>query len=82
MNMSEAYDKLQKKALRKYVKENKKRVDGRSFDEIREMAAEIDLLPRVHGSGLFTRGVTQVLSIATLGSLKDAKLVDDMLGEK
>jgi len=81
-NIAEAYDKLQKKALRKYVKENKKRVDGRGLDEIREMAAEVDLLPRVHGSGLFTRGVTQVLSIATLGSLKDAKLVDDMLGEK
>lgn len=81
-NIAEAYDKLQKKALRKYVKENKKRVDGRDLDEIREMAAEVDLLPRVHGSGLFTRGVTQVLSIATLGSLKDAKLVDDMLGEK
>jgi polyribonucleotide nucleotidyltransferase len=81
-NIAEAYDKLQKKALRKYVKENKKRVDGRELDEVREMAAEVDLLPRVHGSGLFTRGVTQVLSIATLGSLKDAKLVDDMLGEK
>ncbi|MDX9738827.1 MAG: polyribonucleotide nucleotidyltransferase [Candidatus Dojkabacteria bacterium] len=81
-NMTEAYDKLQKKALRKYVKETKKRVDGRELNEIREMAAEVDLLPRVHGSALFTRGVTQVLSIATLGSLKDAKLVDDMLGEK
>ena len=45
------------------------------------MAAEIDLLPNVHGSGLFTRGVTQVLSIATLGTLDDAKMVDDMLGE-
>lgn len=81
-NMTEAYDKLQKKALRKYVKETKKRVDGRELNEIREMAAEVDLLPRVHGSALFTRGVTQVLSIATLGSLKDAKFVDDMLGEK
>ncbi|MGI6423250.1 MAG: polyribonucleotide nucleotidyltransferase [Candidatus Dojkabacteria bacterium] len=78
----EAYDRLQKKALREYVVEKGKRVDGRGLDEIREMEAEIDLLPRVHGSGLFTRGITQVLSIATLGSLKDAKLVDDMLGEK
>jgi polyribonucleotide nucleotidyltransferase len=80
--MGDAYDKLQKKAMRKHVIESKKRVDGREFNEIREMDTEIDLLPRVHGSGLFTRGVTQVLSIATLGSLKDAKLVDDMLGEK
>lgn len=82
MDLSSAYDKIQKKTMRKYVVENKKRVDGRDVDEIREMDTEIDLLPRVHGSGLFTRGVTQVLSIATLGSLKDAKLVDDMLGEK
>lgn len=82
VDLVEAYDKIQKKTMREYVKENKKRVDQRGLDEIREMDTEIDLLPRVHGSGLFTRGVTQVLSIATLGSLKDAKLVDDMLGEK
>jgi len=80
--MIEGYEKLLKKAMREYVVSEKKRVDGRGFDEIREMDAEVDLLPRVHGSGLFTRGVTQVLSIATLGTLKDAKLVDDMLGEK
>ncbi len=82
MDLSSAYDKIQKKTMRKYIIEKKKRVDGRDLDEIREMDTEVDLLPRVHGSGLFTRGVTQVLSIATLGSLKDAKLVDDMLGEK
>jgi len=81
-NMIEAYDKLLKKAMRRYVLEEKKRADGRGFDDIREMEAEVDLLPRVHGSGLFTRGVTQVLSIATLGPLSDAKLIDDMLGEK
>ncbi len=80
--MSEAYEKLLKKTMRKYVAEKSKRADNRDFDEVREMAAEVDLLPRVHGSALFTRGVTQVLSIATLGTLKDAKLVDDMLGEK
>jgi polyribonucleotide nucleotidyltransferase len=80
--MAEGYDKLLKKAMRKYVQEEKKRADGRGFDDIREMDAQTDLLPRVHGSGLFTRGVTQVLSIATLGPLSDAKLIDDMLGEK
>ncbi len=80
--MSEGYEKLLKKTMRKYVAEKSKRADNRDFDEIREMDAEVDLLPRVHGSALFTRGVTQVLSIATLGTLKDAKLVDDMLGEK
>ena len=82
VQMSEAYEKLLKKTMRKYVAEKNKRADNRDFDEIREMEAEVDLLPRVHGSALFTRGVTQVLTIATLGTLKDAKLVDDMLGEK
>jgi len=80
-DLAEGYDKLLKKALRRLVKEDQIRVDGRKLDEIREMDAEIDLLPSVHGSGLFTRGVTQVLSVATLGTLDDAKLVDDMLGE-
>ncbi|HCC68131.1 TPA: polyribonucleotide nucleotidyltransferase [Patescibacteria group bacterium] len=79
--LSEGYDKLQKKDLRRIVNEENVRVDGRAIDEIREMDTQIDLLPRVHGSGLFTRGVTQVLSIVTLGTLDDAQLVDDMLGE-
>jgi len=76
--ISEAYEKLQKKMLRKIVLEENKRVDGREMTEIREMATEVDLLPRVHGSALFTRGVTQVLTIATLGSMRDVRLVDDM----
>jgi polyribonucleotide nucleotidyltransferase len=50
LQLSEGYDLLQKRAMRKYVNEEKKRVDGRGFDEIREMDAEVDLLPRVHGS--------------------------------
>jgi polyribonucleotide nucleotidyltransferase len=78
----EAYNSLQKKAMRKLVIEEKKRADGRGNEDIREMYTEVDLLPRVHGSGLFTRGVTQVLSIATLGSLRDVRLVDDMGGER
>ncbi|NMC09133.1 polyribonucleotide nucleotidyltransferase [Candidatus Microgenomates bacterium] len=80
--MNEAYDLLQKKMLRKIVLEENVRVDGRQIDEIREMAAEVDLLPRVHGSALFTRGVTQTLTVATLGSLRDVRLVDDMEGER
>lgn len=80
--MDEAYEKLQKSMLRKIVLEENRRVDGRAIDEIREMAAEVDLLPRVHGSALFTRGVTQTLTIATLGSLRDVRLVDDMEGER
>ena len=79
--MAEAYDKLQKKALRKYVLETDTRVDGRKLDEIREVSCEVGVLPKTHGTGLFTRGLTQTLTVATLGSLKDAKLVDDMGGE-
>ena len=78
----EAYAELQKKALRKLILEEGKRADGRDIEGIREMYTEVDLLPRVHGSALFTRGVTQVLSIATLGSLRDVRLVDDMEGER
>ncbi len=80
--MDEAYEVLQKKMLRKIVLDENKRVDGRDINEVREMASEVDLLPRVHGSALFTRGVTQTLTIATLGSLKDVRLVDDMVGER
>ena len=78
----EAYEYLQKKSMRQLIKEEDKRADGRGIDEIREIAAEVDLLPRVHGSALFTRGVTQTLTTATLGSLKDAMTVDDVMGER
>ncbi|HHX99699.1 TPA: polyribonucleotide nucleotidyltransferase [Candidatus Dojkabacteria bacterium] len=81
-DINEAYEFLQREMLRKIVLTENKRVDGRAMDEIREMATEVDLLPRVHGSALFTRGVTQTLTIATLGSLRDVKLVDDMEGER
>jgi len=80
--LAEAYDYLQKKAARKIVLEENTRVDGRAMDEIRELYTEADLLPRVHGSALFTRGVTQTLTIATLGSMRDVRLVDDMEGER
>ena len=79
--MSEAYDKLLKKTLRKIVLETDTRVDGRKLEEIREVACEVDLLPKTHGTGLFTRGKTQTLTVATLGSLKDAQLFDNMEGE-
>ncbi len=68
--------KMQKKVVRRWLLEDKKRVDGRALDEIRPLAAEVDLLPRVHGSGLFTRGQTQVLTVATLGTIKDAQMLD------
>ena len=57
---------VQKHVVRAWLKDEHKRVDGRGIDEIRPLNAEIDLLDRVHGSGLFTRGQTQVLSITTL----------------
>ena len=68
--------KIQKKIVRRWLLVDKKRVDGRDMDTIRPLGAEVDLLPRVHGSGMFTRGQTQVLTIATLGVLSDAQELD------
>ena len=58
----------QKYVVRRWLLDEQKRVDGRGMDEMRPLAAEVGLLPRVHGSGMFTRGQTQVLTVATLGS--------------
>ncbi len=69
---------VQKHVVRAWLKDEHKRVDGRGIDEIRPLNAEVDLLARVHGSGLFTRGQTQVLSIATLGTLSDAQRLDGL----
>lgn len=74
--------KIQKKIVRRWLLVDKKRVDGRAMDQIRPLAAEVDVLPRVHGSGLFTRGQTQVLSIVTLGSFSDAQILDGLDEEK
>lgn len=68
--------KLQKKIVRRWLLDEQRRVDGRRMDEIRPLAAEVSLLPRVHGSGMFTRGQTQVLTTATLGSIRDSQLLD------
>ena len=68
--------KLQKFIVRRWLLDEGKRVDGRGIDEIRPLNAEIDLLSRVHGSGMFTRGQTQVLSITTLGTARDAQMLD------
>ncbi len=74
--IDEALYKLQKYIVRRWLLDEGKRVDGRRLDQMRPLAAEVGLLPRVHGSGLFTRGQTQVLSIATLGTIKEAQLLD------
>ncbi len=68
---------LQKKIVRNWLYEGKL-VDGRGIDEIRPLAAEVGVLPRVHGSGLFTRGQTQVLTIATLGPVSDSQRIDGL----
>ncbi|MBQ9429730.1 MAG: polyribonucleotide nucleotidyltransferase, partial [Clostridia bacterium] len=74
--MGELIYKIQKKIVRRWLLEDGKRVDGRRLDEIRPLAAEVGLIKRVHGSGLFTRGQTQVLTIATLGSMDDKQELD------
>ena len=74
--MPELVYKMQKKVVRRWLLEDGKRVDGRALDEIRPLAAEVDLLPRVHGSGMFTRGQTQVLTTCTLGSMRDSQELD------
>ncbi|MCD7775468.1 MAG: polyribonucleotide nucleotidyltransferase [Clostridiales bacterium] len=68
--------KLQKFIVRRWLLDENKRVDGRGIDEMRPLNAQIDLLSRVHGSGMFTRGQTQVLTVATLGTARDAQLLD------
>ena len=72
--------KMQKKVVKKWLLQGK-RVDGRGMDEIRPLAAEVGVLPRVHGSGLFTRGQTQVLSICTLNTLSAAQKLDTIYPE-
>ena len=74
--LDEIIYKVQKFIVRRWLLDEGKRVDGRRLDEIRPLAAEVALVPRVHGSGLFTRGQTQVLTIATLGPVSDAQILD------
>ncbi|NLP16309.1 MAG: polyribonucleotide nucleotidyltransferase [Clostridiales bacterium] len=74
--LDEAIYKFQKNTVRKMILRDKKRPDGRGFDEIRKLSAEIDILPRTHGSGMFTRGQTQVLTITTLGALAETQRLD------
>ena len=74
--------KLQKYIVRRWLLDEGKRVDGREIDEIRPLNAEIDILSRVHGSGMFTRGQTQVLTVTTLGSMKDAQILDGIDNEE
>ncbi len=80
--IDEALYKLQKTVVRNWLMYDKKRVDGRGILELRPLSAEVGLLPRTHGSGLFSRGQTQVLTVATLGPLSDAKIIDGLDNEE
>ena len=79
--LDEAIYKLQKFVVRRWLLDEGKRVDGRKLDEIRPLSAEVGLLPRVHGSALFTRGQTQALTITTLGPISEAQILDGIGSE-
>jgi len=76
--LGEALYQYQKKTVRKMILKDRKRPDGRAVDEIRHLAAEIDLIPRVHGSGMFTRGQTQICTITTLAPLSESQRIDGL----
>ena len=76
--LGEAIYQYEKKTVRKMILKDHKRPDGRAISEIRPLAAEIDVVPRVHGSGMFTRGQTQILNICTLAPLSDAQKIDGL----
>lgn len=80
-SISAAIDQLQYNEVRRQILVDGIRPDLRAFDEIRPLSAEVGILPRTHGSGLFKRGQTQVLSVATLGVSDDAQVIDGMLDE-
>ncbi len=75
-SIAEAIYKLEKKCVREMIFVEHKRVDGRGLNELRELSCEIGLLPRTHGSAIFTRGQTQVMSVATLGMISEEQILD------
>ena len=76
--LDEAVYQYQKKTVRKMILKDHKRPDGRAIDQIRPLAAEIDIIPRVHGSGMFTRGQTQICNVCTLAPLAEAQRIDGL----
>lgn len=82
VDMEKAFMSLEKEAVRHLILEEGKRPDGRDMDIVRELSGEVGLLPRVHGSSIFTRGMTQLLSVATLGAPSMEQLIQDMYGER
>ena len=79
--VNETLENLVAKEVRRLITDEKIRPDGRKVDEIRPLDAQVDLLPRVHGSAMFTRGQTQVISITTLGAKSDAQIIDNLTEE-
>ena len=79
--IDECMYKLQKYVVRRWLLDEGKRVDGRGINDMRPLDAQVDLLSRVHGSGMFTRGQTQVLTVTTLGPMSDAQLLDGLDNE-
>lgn len=75
------FNKILSNSMRSLIANNKTRIDGRKFDQIRPISCKLDLLPQVHGSALFTRGDTQALVTTTLGSLSDGQVIDNITGE-
>jgi len=72
-------EKMEKEIIRKFIAKERKRIGGRNFDEIREISCEVGILPRAHGSALFTRGETQVLASTTLGTTADEQRIDSLM---
>ena len=81
-DVKEIVNNLEKEEVRRLITEDKIRPDGRKIDEIRSLDSEVALLPRVHGSGLFTRGQTQALSVLTLGPLNEHQIIDGLSSEE
>ncbi len=79
--VNRAFEEVEKEEVRKFITENGIRTDGRKYDEIRAISAEVGLLPRTHGSALFTRGQTQSLGVATLGTSRDEQFIDSIDGD-
>lgn len=81
LQISNYFSDLERELVRKRIKEEGRRIDGRGPDDIREITCEVGVLPRTHGSALFTRGETQALVVTTLGTSSDAQIIDALEGE-
>ncbi|MBP6229318.1 MAG: polyribonucleotide nucleotidyltransferase, partial [Pseudomonadales bacterium] len=79
--VANAFAKLEKKIVRERIVNGKPRIDGRDLKTVRPIVAEVGFLPRVHGSAIFTRGETQAIVVATLGTARDAQIIDALHGE-